>query len=93
MELKKRVKNGSGIGNSPEFRGIPSGKHNQGEDGMWLSGHDSNSVDDSCEQMLSIKFGMGRDKLAKQLKVFKEKGMETRMATDEFLLRGDESLY
>ena len=55
-----------------------------GDDRIWLSGN-SNHVDDSCEHVLSIKFGLHRDKLAKHLKVFKEEGMATRMATDESL--------
>ncbi len=55
-----------------------------GDDGIWLSGN-LNNVDDSCEDALSIKFGLHRDKLAKHLKVFKEKGIATRMATDKSL--------
>jgi hypothetical protein len=51
---------------------------------MWLSGN-SNNVDDSFEHALSIKFGVRRDKLAKHLKVFKEKGLARRMGTDESL--------
>ena len=54
------------------------------DDGIWLSGNSSN-VDDSCEDALSIKFGLRRDKLVKHLKVFKEKGIVKRMATDKSL--------
>ncbi len=43
-----------------------------GDDGLWLDGHTNNV--DSCLRLLSIQFGLRRDKLAKHLKVFKEKG-------------------
>ena len=49
-----------------------------------MSGN-SNNVDDSFEHALSLKFGVRRDKLAKHLKVFKEKGLARRMGTDESL--------
>jgi hypothetical protein len=54
------------------------------DDGIWLSGN-LNNVDDSIEHALSIKFGLRRDKLVKHLKVFKEKGIVKRMATDKSL--------